>query len=29
MKKRIAAEWEPAIGVMVAWPASLRRALVR
>lgn len=29
MKKRIAAEWEPAIGVMVAWPASLPRALVR
>ena len=28
MKKRIAAEWEPARGVMVAWPASLPKALV-
>lgn len=29
MKRRLAAEWEPAIGVMVAWPASLPKALVR
>lgn len=29
MKKRIAAEWEPARGVMVAWPASLPKALVQ
>lgn len=28
MKKRIAAEWEPAVGVMVAYPISLPRALV-
>lgn len=28
MKKRIAAEWEPAIGVMVAYPISLPHALV-
>ena len=29
MKRRLAAEWEPAIGVMTAWPASLPKALVR
>lgn len=28
MKKRIAAEWEPAIGVMVAWPFIVPRSLV-
>lgn len=28
MKRRLAAEWEPAIGVMVAWPASLPRDLI-
>lgn len=28
MKKRIAAEWEPAVGVMVAYPISLPRGLV-
>lgn len=28
MKKRIAAEWEPAIGVMVAWPLIVPRSLV-
>ena len=28
MKKRIAAEWEPAKGVMIAYPISLPRALV-
>lgn len=28
MKRRIAAEWEPAVGVMVAYPISLPRALV-
>lgn len=27
MKKRIAAEWEPAIGVMVAWPLAIPHAL--
>lgn len=27
MKKRIAAEWEPAVGVMVAWPPAVPRAL--
>lgn len=29
MKKRIAAEWEPAIGVMVGYPISLPKALVQ
>lgn len=29
MKKRLAAEWEPAVGVLVAWPASLPQALLR
>lgn len=29
MKKRIAAEWEPARGVMVAYPISLPKALVK
>lgn len=28
MKKRMAAEWEPAVGVLVAWPASLPQALL-
>lgn len=27
MKKRIAAEWEPAVGVMVAWPPAIPHAL--
>lgn len=27
MKKRLAAEWEPAIGVMVAWPPAVPRSL--
>lgn len=29
MKTRIAAEWEPALGVMVAWPPAIPRALVQ
>lgn len=29
MKKRLAAEWEPAIGVLVAYPISLPHALVQ
>ena len=29
MKKRLAAEWEPAVGVLVGWPASLPLALIR
>lgn len=29
MKKRIAAEWEPALGVLVSWPASLPQALLK
>lgn len=28
MKRRLAAEWEPAIGVMVGWPAALPRDLL-
>lgn len=27
MKKRIAAEWEPALGVMLAWPSNLPHAM--
>ena len=29
MKKRLAAEWEPAVGVMIAYPISLPKALVQ
>ena len=29
MKKRLAAEWEPAVGVLVAYPISLPKALVQ
>jgi len=29
LKRRIAAEWEPAVGVIVAWPPSVPRSLVQ
>lgn len=29
MKKRLVAEWEPALGAFVTWPAALPGALLR